>query len=365
VTLIIAAFSYLQAVTDSALNTMSATGDPLTIMVLSQAAESETVSGMSREESAKLELTPGAVHGQHGALLSPEMVAISSARTDEGSDMRVNTAVRGVDFDAAGRVRHGRVRILEGRPPRPGVHEVIVGEAASRLYLDHHIGDRVPIGTRGIREFEVVGIFTTGGTAADSEIWGDVEVLRDVYGRERYSSVRLLAESESAAREAIDYVTGPSVGLKALTERTYFSALNTDMRVTQILSLAMIIIMGVAAAFAVANTMYSAVAGRATEIGMLRAIGFGRTSILLGFVVEGLALCLAGGLLGIALSFVCHGWQRNMLPQTFTTVSYSLAITPKIMFVSLAVALAIGLLGTIMPAWKAARLTVIGTLREA
>src|SRR5262245_30842696 len=121
---IIAVFAYLQAVTDSAFRTMSATGDPLTVLVLSQAATSETVSGLSRDQLAKLELTPGTVRGERGPLISPELVAISSARADTTSDLRINAAVRGVDFTLAGRVRHDRLRLLEGRPFQPGTLEV-------------------------------------------------------------------------------------------------------------------------------------------------------------------------------------------------------------------------------------------------
>lgn len=362
IAIVIAAFAYLQAVTDSAFSTMAATGDPNTIIVLNQAATSETVSGLGRDQLNLLEAAP---EDAKSPVISPEMVAISSARTPDSGDVAVNTAVRGVDFEAANKVRHNKVRMLEGRPFQSGTFEVIVGVAASKLYLDHNVGDEIPLGTRGVRMFKVVGIFTTDGTAADSEIWGYVETLKDVYGRERYSSARMLVAGQQEGRRLKEYVQGPSVALTAKTEAEYFRDLNTNQTATQVLSIVMIVIMGIAAAFAVANTMYAAIAGRTREIGMLRAVGFARMSILTAFVVEGLLIALSGGVLGSLLSFVCHGVQRNMLPATFTTVSYSLEITPKILGTSLVVALAIGLLGSLMPAWRAAKLNVITALREA
>jgi ABC-type lipoprotein release transport system permease subunit len=365
IALVIATFAYLQAVTDSAFNTMAATGDPNTILVLSQAATSESVSRLGKDELNKLAMTPDVVHDGAGPIVSPEIVAISSAFTKGDDRVAVNAAVRGVDFEAASKVRHGRVRIVEGRAYQPGTYEVIVGQAAHRLYRGHNVGDQVQLGTRGPRLFTIVGVFTTDGTAADSELWAYVETVRDVFARTGYSSARMIVPDEQAARRAVDFIRSAAIGLGASDERTYFRELNTNQAATQYLSVAMIVIMGIAAAFAVANTMYAAVAGRIREIGMLRAVGFARVSILTAFVLEGLILAAAGGALGCALSLVSHGLQRNVLPATFTTVSYSLAITPKIVGTSLAVAVAIGLLGSILPAWRAAKMSVTAALREA
>lgn len=364
IAVIIAVFAYLQAVTDSAFNTLAGTGDPGTIIILSQSATSETVSGLAKDSLNKLEAAPGLVREGDNAVISPELVAISSAKTVSGDEVAVNVAVRGVDFDRANRVRRDRVKIIAGRPFEPGTAEVIIGEAAHALYRDHDIGQEIQLGTRGSRMFKIVGVFSTGGTAADSEVWGYVETLRDVYGRTRYSSARALAVDEPSMRQAIDYIEGPAVGLTAKSEQDYFRELNTNQTATQVLAIAMIIIMGIAAAFAIANTMYAAVAGRTREIGMLRALGFGRTSILTSFVIEGLLIATAGGLIGCALSLVCDGMRRNMLPTTFTTVSYTLHITPQIMVTSLVIAMAIGVAGSIMPASRAARFKVIEALRQ-
>lgn len=364
IAVVIATFAYLQAVTDSAFNTMMATGDPNTVLVIAQSADSETVSPLDKDMLNKLEMVSGGVREEKGPVISPEIVAISSAQTPDSGDAVVNAAVRGVDFEKANKIRHGRIKLIEGRAFNAGTYEVIIGKSANKLYLHHNIGDEVQLGTRGIRNFKIVGIFDTGGTAADSEIWGYVETVRDVYSRERYSSARLLARDAEDARQMIAFIQGPSINLTAKTERDYFMSLRSGQETANYLSIAMIIIMGIAAAFAVANTMYAAVAGRTREIGVLRAVGFGKVSILSAFVLEGLLLSVSGGVLGCLISLACNGMQRKMLPATFTTVSYTLAITWKIIGTSLAVAMAIGLMGSIMPAWRASRLSVVKSLRE-
>lgn len=365
IAIVIATFAYLQAVTDSAFETMTATGDPNTIVVISQSADSESVSRLGKDEINKLEMTADVERTDSGPIVSPELVAISSAYMRDDANVAVNAAVRGVDFDVANKVRHGRVKLIDGRVFNPGTSEVIVGEQTRKMYANHNIGDEIQAGARGMRKFKIVGVFSTGGTSADSEIWGYVETMRDVYGRSGYSSVRMIVPNQQAAQRAVDFIGGPEVGLTAKTERDYFSGLSTNQNTTQILSIAMIIIMGAAAAFAVANTMYAAVAGRVREIGMLRAIGFARASILTSFVIEGVLLSLLGGLLGAALSLLCNGMEKSILPRGFTTVNYSLSITPKILGTSLAVAVAIGLFGSIMPAWRAAKMKVTSALREA
>lgn len=383
--IVIAVFAYLQAITDSAFNTMSGTGDDNTIIVMSQQADAETVSGLTKEQLNKLEGAPAVVRKDAGAVMSSEMVAIASAKTraskpgvrpvlmrwlfpsdSAADDVQVNVSVRGVDFDVANAVRDGSVRILpDGRVFSPGTFECIVGASAARLYRDYEVGQEIQLGNRGLRLFKIVGIFDTGGTASDSEVWAYVESMRDVYGRSGYSSARLLVPDQTAAKTAIEYISGPTVELNAKTERDYFREMETGQTATRVMSLILIVIMGIAAAFAIANTMYAAVAGRMREIGMLRAVGFGRASILAAFVVEGVTLATLGGLLGCGLSLLWNGQQQNILPQTFTTVTYSLQLTPKILGVSLAVAVAIGLLGSLLPATRAARMNVVQSLRDA
>lgn len=365
IAIVIAVFAYLQAVTDSAFNVMVRTGDPLTVLVLSQSADSETVSGFGKDFLNKLEQTPKAMRDASGAIVSAEMVAISSASAASDPDVNVNAAVRGVDFDRANKTRNQRVKIIEGRVFNPGTYEVIVGASVANTYLGHQLGDEIEIGNRGIRKFKIVGVFSTGGTAADSEIWGYAETLRDVYNRNGYSSARLRAASPADVEEMIQYIEGPSVELTAMSEREHFSEMSRGQQATQVFSVAMIFILGIASAFAVANTMYAAVAGRTREIGMLRAIGFSPTSVLVSFMLEGLFISALGGMLGCLISLSANGLPESILPGAFTTVSYQLAITPKIIGVSLAVAVTIGFLGSILPASRAARMPITRALREA
>ncbi|HEY3242887.1 MAG TPA: FtsX-like permease family protein [Phycisphaerae bacterium] len=365
IAVVIGVFAYLQAVVESAVRVLARSADPNAIVILSPGALSETVSNLQKDQINRLETIPQLVRDADGPIISNEIVALSSAVPREGGDVTVNAAVRGVDLARANRVRHGRVHIMPGgRAFRPGASEIIVGAAVHHLHRNHDPGDEVVLGTRASTAFRIVGVFDTGGTAADSEIWGDVERFRETYGRTGYSAARVLVPDGNAAWQAIQMAQGPSVGLSAQTESDYFRRLGTNQRPTFVLSIAIVIILGIAAALAVANTMYASVAARTGEIAMLRTMGFVRSSILAAFVLEGLALAALGGALGVLLSCLWYGTQQKMVSGMLTVVSYRLAITAPIAATCLAVGAGIGLAGTLLPAWRASRVDVVTALRE-
>jgi putative ABC transport system permease protein len=113
-------------------------------------------------------------------------------------------------------------------------------------------------------------------------------------------------------------------------------------------------------------TMYAAVANRVREIGALRALGFRRSNILAAFLLEALALTLIGWGVGLALAAPMQFVQISTLNwQSFSELAFRFTLTPGILAVSLAFALAMGFMGGFLPAVKAARLEIVHALRTA
>ena len=112
-------------------------------------------------------------------------------------------------------------------------------------------------------------------------------------------------------------------------------------------------------------TMYSAVANRKREIGMLRALGFGRFSIMLSFLIESVMLALVGGGLGalasLAMGFV-HFSVINF--QSWSEMVFRFTPTAGIVGGSLAFAAVMGVLGGFFPAVRAARMPLIKALKD-
>jgi putative ABC transport system permease protein len=125
-------------------------------------------------------------------------------------------------------------------------------------------------------------------------------------------------------------------------------------------------LMGIGAIFGAILTMYTAVATRVREIATLRALGFNTASVLVSVLAEALALGAIGGTIGgVAAYLAFNGYQTSTMNfQTFSQVSFAFRVTPELLGMGLFYALALGLIGGLFPAIRAARLPIATALRE-
>jgi ABC-type lipoprotein release transport system permease subunit len=350
-------------------SSLSVASDDRKLIVISRGATSETTSALPIADFNKLsQLADLARAAQSGeALLSPEMIVqVSLPRLRDGGRTQANVAVRGVTaraFDV-----HRTVRPL-GPVFSTGAQEVIVGQRTAQQFGGLRIGDTIDLGYGNNRGYKVVGYFTAEDGPLESEIWGYLPSLMNAYNRTMYSSAGLRLRDGADAAAVVTKIAGPAFALTAQTERDYWNKQSALIDVYMGIVAALVAVMALAAVFAIANTMFAAVAGRTREIAMLRTIGFARRRILAGFVLEAVLLALLGGLLGC---LVCTVWlklvgqTKDMYGATsFTTLAFDIRLTPAIAAVALTVAAVVGACGAIIPAWRAARLQVISALREA
>lgn len=345
-------------------SSLATTGSPSNIVVLAPGATAESTSLIFPDEVARLVQTPHVARDESGELLlSPELcVQTNIPRRNGGGE--ANVAVRGVD-DIALKV-HRDIRIVEGRWCRQGLPEVVVGRAARDRFEGLDIGGQVILGRSGTRSYSVVGIFDSGGSALESEIWAPRTSLSDSFDRRFVSSVNLTITDPALLSEALDYIKGPVVRLEGKSETAYYDELSTTtVQIVQLTTI-LVSIMAVGAAFAVANTMYAAVDRRRREIAMLRTIGFSRLAIIQCFVLESVLLCLAACAAGLAASQFLNGRREDFFSDTtFTVMAYELKITPVVLAAAVAASLVVAVLGSIAPALRASRVQVIEALRKA
>ena len=123
--------------------------------------------------------------------------------------------------------------------------------------------------------------------------------------------------------------------------------------------------MAIGALFAALNTMYSAVATRTVEIATLRALGFGNVPVVVSVMVEAMALALLGGLLGAAISYsIFNGYTASTLNNvSFSQIAFDFAVTPELLYTGLIWALALGAVGGLFPAVRAAWMPITAALR--
>jgi putative ABC transport system permease protein len=343
--------------------TLVASGSPDNALIVRAGATSEMTSGVPLDSVKIIQDAPGIARGAEGPLVTPEAVLMAPIPLIS-TGTQANVELRGVSPNVL-EIRK-QVKIAEGRMFRGGMAEVVVGKNATKTYSGLKIGDTIALGTQ---RWQVVGIFDAGGSSFDSEVWGDSHLLSQAYGRpeNNFQSVTVHLTSPSALTQLKDSVTAdPRLNVDVTREIDYYSKQSTAMTtLITILGGFVASIMAIGAIFGALNTMYSAVADRGREIATMRALGFGAVAVVFSFLVEALLISFVGGMLGCLAVLKLNGFTTSTINfQTFSNIAFAFKITPGLMVMGVGFALAMGVLGGIFPAIRAARLPVATALRE-
>src|SRR5262245_46050777 len=360
IALTVAVFLTMMALVNGLRSAFISTGNQRNLIVLRQNADTETNSTVAPADFQKVKYLDGIEHDAMGmANASAEtIILINLPRVDNPAGS--NIMIRGLS--EMGRVLRPNVQIKEGRWFRPGSREVVVSEATSQRFVNTKIGARMRFGKS---DWSVVGIFTAGGTAYDSEIWCDVNQLMNDYNRTIYSSI--IAETrdqDTLARLAERVKEDRNLRLDAMSETAYYAKQTSSAMPVQVLGIFIAVLMAVGAAFAAMNAMYTAVANRTREIGTLRVLGFSRFSILLSFAIESILLSLLGGIIGCLVALPINGMTTGTTNfSTFSEIAFQFQVSRELILVGLIFSALIGLFGGSLPALKAARENIVNALR--
>lgn len=336
--------------------TLDRGGAPDRAIVLRGGSDSELSSGIGLEEMGIVESVPGV------ALASRELYTVADV-PKRSSGLDANLIVRGVGADAFA-IRE-EVQVTQGRAFTPGRGELIAGRGAAAEFAGIDLGATVKLRQT---EWTVVGIFEAGGSAYESELWLDLPVAQSAFRRgSSASSMRLRVDApERIAEIARSVEEDPRLDLVVVGEKEFFQGQRGGLATTiERFGYAVGVIMAVGAVFAALNTMYSAVVTRTVEIATLRALGFGSLPVVASVLAESMALATVGGLLGAAVAyFGFNGFTVSTLSDTsFSQIAFDFAVTPKLLALGFAWALALGAIGGLFPAVRAATLPITAALR--
>jgi ABC-type antimicrobial peptide transport system permease subunit len=257
--------------------------------------------------------------------------------------------LRGVT-DAAWLV-HPAVVVVQGVEPR-GPYELLAGRLAeARMGLPDHALDVGRTVRLENRDWKVVGRFAAPGTVFEAEIWGRLEDVMAAAKRVDVSAVVLRLSDPSRFGDVHRAVTS-NVRLEATAKRSsaLFGSLQSALAPLAALAWLMAGLVLVGGLFACANTMFAAVLARTREMGTLRAVGYGPVAVGVALLEESLLVGLAGGAIGFAFASLA-GEVSLKYPSGAFTLDLS-----SVRFLGLAAAAAAGLLGGLVPAWRAVRL---------
>jgi putative ABC transport system permease protein len=336
--------------------TLVAGGRPDNAIVTRKGADNEMSSSIESKSVSLILATPGVKKDETGAPLGGGEVVVVIAQDRLGGDAGqvTNILVRGVS-DNVLKVRPD-VRIIDGRPAKPGTDECVIGKGLVGKYRGMTIGDKFEL--KKNRPVTVVGVIEAGGSSFESEVWVNLETARSSFGREGLvSSVTVRLENPAkfdAFKATIE--TDKQLLLEARRETKYYEDQSQGTAIfVSIMGFIITLFCAAGATLGAMNTMFAAVAQRKREVGTLRALGFSKLSILFSF---------AGGLVGLAGALLLTLTRVSMMNfQTWQEISFSFAATPEILIGSVLAGTGMGIIGGFLPALKAAGTSPIEAMR--
>lgn len=344
-------------------------GSPLNVLVLRKGSEAELSGGFDASLFPTLKTLPGIAKDSHGEpMASGEWVVVIILPRKDGTG-EVNVTVRGMMPDGLemrqlpGPENHPSVKLVAGEWFHTGQREVVVSSSIRERFAHSNIGDTMEFGKGS---WKVVGVFDAGGSAYESEVWGDVNQMASDFDRQGgFASAYLRATDPVSAQALKNRVSDDQrLKLEGMLENDYYAKQTSSGTPIKVIGWVVGVIMAIGSIFAAMNTMYAAVAYRGREIATLRVIGFSRPAILTSFVLESLLLALLGALVGILLMLPFNGMQTGTSNAvTFSEVVFALRITPAVATRAIIFALIMGFVGGLAPAWHAARQNILTALR--
>ncbi|MFZ0731786.1 MAG: ABC transporter permease [Candidatus Sulfotelmatobacter sp.] len=361
---------FLMALVAGLKHAFVSSGSPLNVLVLRKGSEAELSGGFDASLFPTLKTLPGIAKDSHGEpMASGEWVVVIVLPRKDGTG-EVNVTVRGMMPDGL-EMRQlpdqpggkPKVKLIAGRWFETGQREVVVSKSIRDRFSQASIGDTMQFGKGS---WKVVGVFDAGGSAYESEIWGDVNQMASDFDRQGGFSSAYLRATDPISAEALTKRVSDDQRLKldGVLETDYYAKQTSSGTPIKVIGWVVGIIMAIGSIFAAMNTMYAAVAYRGREIATLRVIGFSRPAILTSFVLESLLLALLGALVGILLMLPFNGMETGTSNAvTFSEVVFALRITPAVAGYAIVFALVMGFVGGLAPAWHAARQNILSALR--
>jgi ABC-type antimicrobial peptide transport system permease subunit len=361
--LVVFVFATVLMLDEGLRKTLVTTGEYNNVVLIRRGSETEVQSSVEREQAYIAASHPAIATGRNGEPAVSKETVVLIALNKRGADKPGNVVIRGVSPPALS--LRPQVTLSTGRMFRPGSSEIIAGSAVAKRFAGAEIGETLRFGQR---EWTVVGVFDAGKSGFDSEIWGDADQLMQAFRRPAFSSVIVrLKESDlfEPFKKAVE--SDQRLTLEAKREQRFYAdqskALSTFI---SILGMTLSIVFSIGAMIGAMITMYASVANRVTEIGTLRALGFRRRNILAVFLAESMLLALAGGIAGLFFASLMQFVSFSTVNfQSYSALAFGFRLNPVIALESLLFALAMGFIGGFLPAFRAARMKIVDSLRAA
>ncbi|MCL2115723.1 MAG: ABC transporter permease [Methanobrevibacter sp.] len=277
----------------------------------------------------------------------------SQGRGDGFGSMR-GLSVNGID---RGKLSLVGIKNVNGTLFKEDSNEIILGKNAAESQ-NKTIGDTITIANT---EFKITGIFETGNMMSDSGAYTSLKQLQNVTNSDyvNYILVKTIENTNSSSISNNIEKKYPDE-LSTITAEEQAEMINSAIDILNIASLAISALAIVIGGIGIINTMIMAVYERTKEIGVLKAVGWKSKRILGMILGETLVLTLVSGIVGTIFGIVICEVGMMLLGDSS---SFSLAYNLSTFLRAFGVAILVGIIGGIYPAYRASKLAPTEALR--
>ncbi|NBR06341.1 MAG: FtsX-like permease family protein [Planctomycetes bacterium] len=373
-------------------------GHPENIIVLSDGATDEIFSNLGYSDVSEIEFNPGVSRDELGKpLTSWETYVIVNQpiplHARKGDRRRRFIQVRGIlDPERSGKVHHlvlksgdwfstgesgGGVREVlvsePGKEPRKvNATEAVLGQGIAKEIGPDYMKPSLEVGdvfNMGDKYWVVAGIMDSGGSTFDSEIWAKWKTVAERFGKVTYTTLVIKTDSkEIAYATTSDIVKNfKKAALQAFVETDYYDKLNNTNKQFLVAILFVAAVVAIGGVFGIMNTMFAAISQRSKDIGVLRIVGFAPWQILVSFFLEAILLSFFGGVLGCIVGSFADGFTASSIMSSGAgggkNILLRLTVDMRLIFSGILFAVAMGMVGGLLPAVSAMRIKPLESLR--
>jgi len=251
------------------------------------------------------------------------------------------------------------LKLVEGNWPGEGEKVVVLGTVSAEL-LGKKTGSKIQI---DVSEFTVSGIFESSALVENGAVimtLPQMQLVTDNPNKVNFINLRLDPGVDEAGIAGLKKTIKEKFpGFNAF-KASELASTNTGVQVTKAMGWATSVIALVVGAIGMMNTIFMSVFERMHEIGILLAIGWRRTRILRMILCESLALSIIGGVVGSLLGYVA---VRGLEATSILRGRLEGDMSPQLFGMAFLVALSLGILGGLYPAWRGSRMPPSAALR--
>jgi putative ABC transport system permease protein len=338
-----------------------ATGSNRVAIVLAASAQDEAASQIEPELAALIDGLPGVARDADGRpATAPQFIASTKLRRQDGQWSTIQ--VRGMT-PATLAMLDEPLRQTAGTWFARGIDELVAGIGVAR-----GLDALEPGATMKLRSlpWRVSGQFEGGGLW-ESELWTDIAPLQAAFNAQGKISVVWVKLDSPAAFAIFKTALNTDKRLRALRtepqQAYYAQQLGLLAHFARVAAIAISVTLGLGAALAISNALAIALRARRREIGVFRALGFGRAALQLALLIEVLALGAWVTSAALAIAWLALDGREVDSSTGSQAFRFAIEVTPAVAASAFAYSLALGLAGALWPVRAVVRAPLLNALQ--